>query len=127
VTKHYTAHKELARELVHERLLHFNQHYNFSWNRVAIRNQRTCWGSCTSLANLNFNYKILFLPDHLRDYIIVHEMCHLKELNHGPQFWSLVGEALPEYRQHVAELRQAEQAFSRPGWHFTYTLAETVA
>ena len=105
VTKHYSEHKEQARTLVHDRLVHFNQHYNLPYNRVSIKNQRRCWGSCSSLKNLNFNYKILFLPPHLRDYIIVHELCHLAELNHGRQFWSLVAEQVPEYQKCVAELK----------------------
>jgi predicted metal-dependent hydrolase len=105
VTKHYLEHKELARELAHARIEHFNTHYNFSFNRVAIKNQRRCWGSCSSLKNLNFNYKIYFLPEHLSDYIIVHELCHLAELNHGQNFWNLVEEQIPEYRRCVAELK----------------------
>jgi predicted metal-dependent hydrolase len=109
VTKHYVDHKEQARELVLARLQHFNQHYGLEWNRVAIRNQRRCWGSCTSLKNLNFNYKILLLPPHLRDYIIVHELCHLKHLHHGKDFWNLVAEQMPEYKKHVAELRAIDK------------------
>lgn len=109
VTKHYTEHKEAARELVLARLAYFNNHYGLEWNRVAIRNQRRCWGSCSSLKNLNFNYKILLLPPHLTDYIIVHEMCHLKELNHGKNFWSLVEEMVPDYRKCVAELRAIDK------------------
>lgn len=105
VTRHYVEHKESARELALARLHHFNQHYGLEWKRVAIRNQRRCWGSCSSLKNLNFNYKILFLPEHLRDYIIVHELCHLVHLNHGQQFWDLVAERIPDYQTHVAELR----------------------
>ena len=109
VTKHYLEHKESARELIHARLEYWNQFYNFQYNRVAIRNQRRCWGSCTSLRNLNFNYKILFLPPHLQDYIIVHELCHLAELNHGRAFWTLVGQEIPTYKEHVHELRAIEQ------------------
>ncbi len=105
VTKHYREYKEQARELVLARLEHFNQHYDLEWNRVAIRNQRRCWGSCTSLKNLNFNYKILFLPPHLQDYIVVHELCHLAHLHHGQTFWDLVAEQMPDYVRYVAELR----------------------
>ncbi len=105
VTKHYTEHKELARQLIHQRIEHYNAHYNFSYNRVAIRNQRRCWGSCSSLKNLNFNYKLYFLPEHLQDYIIVHELCHLAELNHGQQFWDLVAQKIPNYPEHVAQLK----------------------
>mgnify|MGYP001800539539 CR=1 FL=1 len=109
VTKHYVAHKEIARELILERLEHYNTYYNLSWNRVAVRNQRRCWGSCTSLKNLNFNYKLLFLPAHLQDYIVVHELCHLAELNHGPRFWSLVAEQIPDYQARVHELKANER------------------
>ncbi len=109
VTKHYLENKEAARELTLARLKHFNQHYQLTWKRVAIRNQRRCWGSCTSLKNLNFNYKILLLPPHLRDYIIVHEMCHLAHLNHGQSFWELVAEQVPEYKKCVAELRAIDK------------------
>lgn len=109
MTRHYTENKESARKLILERLEYFNKHYNLKWNRVAIRNQRRCWGSCTSLKNLNFNYKIQFLPPHLRDYIVVHELCHLVELNHKQPFWSLVGQVMPEYKTYVAELRTIDK------------------
>lgn len=110
VTKHYVEHKEMARVFVLSRLSHFNQFYNLEWNRVAIRNQRRCWGSCSAKKNLNFNYKILFLPPHLADYIIVHELCHLKELNHAKPFWDLVGEQLPHYEALLQELRAIDKA-----------------
>ena len=110
VTKHYVAHKEAARSLVLARLAHFSQYYEVTWNRVAIRNQKRCWGSCSAKKNLNFNYKILFLPAHLADYIIVHELCHLVEMNHGQKFWDLVAEQMPEYVAHVRELRALDKA-----------------
>lgn len=109
VTKHYVAHKETARSLVHARLVYWNQFYGFGYNRVAIRNQRRCWGSCTSLKNLNFSYKIQFLPAHLQDYIIVHELCHLQELNHGKGFWQLVEQQVPGYKDCMRELREIEK------------------
>jgi predicted metal-dependent hydrolase len=109
VTKHFTVHRETARELTLARLHHFNQHYGLTWNRVAIRNQRHRWGSCTSLRNLNFNYKLILLPSHLQDYIIVHELCHLAELNHGERFWALVAEQIPDYQIRVMELRTIDK------------------
>ena len=109
VTKHYLEHKEAARALILERLAHYNQHYGLEWNRVAIRNQRRCWGSCTSLKNLNFNYKLLLLPPHLADYIIVHELCHLQHLHHRQEFWDLVAEQVPNYQECVAELRAIDR------------------
>jgi len=91
------------------RIEYYNRHYNFTFNRVAIRNQRRCWGSCSSLKNLNFNYKILLLPDHLQDYIVVHELCHLAELNHGQQFWDLVAQQIPDYKIAIAQLRSIDK------------------
>jgi predicted metal-dependent hydrolase len=110
VTKHYITHKEETRKLALARLTHFNQFYNLTWNRVAIRNQRRCWGSCSAKKNLNFNYKILFLPPHLADYIIVHELCHLTHLHHGKEFWDLVAQQLPDYRALLTELRAIDKA-----------------
>ena len=73
----YLLHKEQARQDIKARLEHFNQFYNFTYNRVAIKDQRRCWGSCSSKGNLNFSYKLIFLPDCLRDYVVLHELCHL--------------------------------------------------
>ena len=109
VTKHYTEHKEIARSHILKRLEYWNAVYGFTYNRVSIRNTKTCWGSCTSLKNLNFSYKVFFLPEHLQDYIIVHELCHLSELNHGPRFWELVAQQIPDHAQRRRELRIIER------------------
>ena len=110
-TSHFKQHKETARKEILTRLTHWNQYYNFSYNRVAIRNQRRRWGSCSSLKNLNFNYKLILLPDHLHDYVIVHELCHLKEMNHGRNFWLEVAKTIPDYKNRVQELRQIEYQY----------------
>ncbi|PIR82522.1 hypothetical protein COU20_01840 [Candidatus Kaiserbacteria bacterium CG10_big_fil_rev_8_21_14_0_10_59_10] len=108
-TRHYRVYKEAARALVHERLVHFNSIYRFTYRRVFIKNGRSRWGSCSEKGNLNFNYKVLFLPEKLSDYIIVHELCHLGEFNHSPRFWALVERTLP----HHAALRKELRAFER--------------
>ncbi|MEI8343953.1 MAG: M48 family metallopeptidase [Candidatus Moraniibacteriota bacterium] len=97
--------KEHAREMVAKRLDKFNAIYGFKYKGVAIRNQKTRWGSCSSKGNLNFNYKILLLPQRHADYIIVHELCHLKEFNHSKRFWNLVAQTIPEYEKIVEQLR----------------------
>jgi predicted metal-dependent hydrolase len=83
--------------LVNERLEYYNKYYNLKYNRISIRNQKSRWGSCSKKGNLNFNYKILQLPPEIRDYIIVHELCHLQEFNHSKDFWNLVKVAIPNY------------------------------
>lgn len=94
----YKEQKELARIIIGERIKFFNRYYNFEYNRVSIKNQKTCWGSCSRKGNLNFNYKVAGLPEKLRDYIIVHELCHLQELNHSKKFWKLVEKVVPDYK-----------------------------
>ena len=101
----YLKHKDQARALAESRLRFYCGLYGVSYNRLYIRNQKTCWGSCTTRKNISLNYRILFLPKRLRDYVIVHELCHLKELNHSEKFWSLVSRACPDYRALRAELR----------------------
>lgn len=98
----YLKYKLQALELVTAKIEKINKLYNFSFKNIAIKNQQTVWGSCSSNKNLNFSVKLLFLPDRLVDYVVVHELCHLKELNHSKNFWQLVESFLPDYK----ELRQ---------------------
>lgn len=96
---------EQACTLAHERIAFFNAHYGFPFNRISIRNQKTRWGSCSKKRNLNFNYRIAILPQRLSDYIIVHELCHLAELNHSLAFWNLVAKTFPDHKNIRRELR----------------------
>lgn len=102
----YHKKKAEARKIVLSKIKLLNQHYAFKYKRIAIRNQRTRWGSCSGDGNLNFNYKICFLPENLQEYIIIHELCHLREMNHGAEFWKLVGETVPDYLELRRELRK---------------------
>lgn len=100
---HYLKHKEAARAVVHARLAFFNSFYKLPLKKVFIKNVKSRWGSCSSRGNLNFNYKIAFLPPALADYIIVHELCHLQHFNHSSDFWAHVAHTTPRYK----ELRRA--------------------
>lgn len=110
--KHYATHKETARKILHERLTHFAPLCGVTFNRVAIRNQKRRWGSCTSRGNLNFSYRLVFLPKELCDYVVVHELCHLKELNHGPAFWIEVEKVVPNYQSLIKSMRSLEKTLS---------------
>lgn len=101
----YKRDKEKSRKLVEAKLEFWNKHYNYRWGRVAIRDQSGRWGSCSSQGNLNFNWKILYLPVSLQDYLIVHELCHLAEPNHSKDFWQLVERTIPSYKVRRKELK----------------------
>jgi predicted metal-dependent hydrolase len=96
--REYLSKKEEARKLAKIKLREFNEFYNLDYRRISIRNQKTRWGSCSGKGNLNFNYRIVHLPEKHLNYIIVHELCHLKELNHGKRFWELVEMTIPDYK-----------------------------
>lgn len=104
--KNYLKYKIVALELAKNRLEYFNTFYNLKYNRVSIKNQKTRWGSCSRKGNLNFNYKIALLPSKMSDYIIVHELCHLAEFNHSQNFWNLVAEQIPDYKEIRADLHK---------------------
>jgi len=104
--ENYKKNKDLAKKIIGERIAFFNQYYNFSFKRISVKNQKTCWGSCSQKRNLNFNYKIINLPERERDYVIVHELCHLKELNHSHNFWQLVSEFFPNYKEIRKSIRK---------------------
>ena len=104
--REYVKNKEKALILVKNKLEYFNQFYKFKYNNVSIRNQKTRWGSCSRKGNLNFNYKIVFLAEELQDYLIVHELCHLKEMNHSKGFWDLVSLKIPNVKETRKMLRK---------------------
>ncbi len=93
----YLKFKKDAYILAENRLEYFNKTYKLKYNKISIKNQKTRWGSCSKKGNLNFNYKIVLLPKNLADYIIVHELCHLKEFNHSKKFWNLVSKVMSDY------------------------------
>jgi len=103
--KDYFKYKDKAGKLANERVAHFNRLYGFTFQQINIKNQKTRWGSCSQKGNLNFNYKIALLPPRLADYVIVHELCHLRELNHSRKFWELVAVAISNHAQLRCQLK----------------------
>jgi predicted metal-dependent hydrolase len=104
---HFIEYKKQALELAKRKVAELNtMHYGFSYQAVRVKQMKTQWGSCSAKRNLNFNYKILFLPPELQDYLIVHELCHLQEMNHAPRFWRLIAKAVPDYLRLRKELRR---------------------
>jgi len=104
--KNYILNKANALRLARKKITFFAEKYNLKPNKIFIRNQSTRWGSCSTKGNLNFNYRFIFLPEELQDYLIVHELCHLAEMNHSSRFWSLVEQTIPDYKKRKTALRK---------------------
>ncbi len=102
----YLKNKEVAMALVERKVNEYNKFYNYKIGKITIKNQKTRWGSCSKRGNLNFNYKLALIPDNLANYIVVHEICHLGELNHSKKFWDLVSKTMPEHKALRAELNK---------------------
>lgn len=103
--------KRAATSNVAVRCQYFAKMYDVEFKRIVIGAQKSRWGSCSSSGTLSFNYKIAALPERLARYIIVHEICHLKEMNHSKKFWGLVELAVPEHREVRKELRNTVIVF----------------
>lgn len=88
-----------AAAYIPERVAHFAPIVGVTYNRITIRNQRTRWGSCSNKGNLNFNCLLMLAPAEVIDYVVVHELCHRREMNHSQQFWNEVARVLPDYKE----------------------------
>ena len=82
--------------------------YGFEYNSVRIKHNVSNWGSCSSKKNINLNLNLMRLPEDLRDYVMLHELCHLRHLDHGPEFHALLEGICPRHREYAAALKGYE-------------------
>lgn len=88
----------LALKKFPERVAYFAPKVGVTYGRITIREQKTRWGSCSAKGNLNFNWKLVRMPEEILDYVVVHELCHRLEMNHSDRFWAEVGRVIPDYQ-----------------------------
>lgn len=105
----YLSRREDARRLVLGILSKFGQQYEYRWRRVAIKDLRRNWGSCSERSNLNFSWKLVLLPIRLAEYVVFHELCHLDAFDHSQRFWALVAREFPDHRAIRVALRRYHQ------------------
>lgn len=89
-----------AARVLPEKVQYFAEILGVSYGRITIRSQRTRWGSCSAKGNLNFNCLLSLCPEEVQDYVVIHELCHRKEMNHSAAFWTEVQRLCPDYRLH---------------------------
>ena len=102
-----------AMKVIPERVEYFSKLMGVTYGRITIRNQKTRWGSCSSKGNLNFNCLLMMTPPEVIDYVVVHELCHRKEMNHSKQFWSEVEKVLPDYKKAEKWLKDEGKVLTR--------------
>jgi predicted metal-dependent hydrolase len=90
--------RKSAKEIFVSRAIHYSKVYGLDFENVTVKDQKSKWGSCSTKGNLNFNWKLIFGPKEVLDYVVIHEVCHLKEMNHSDRFWSLVAQQCPDYK-----------------------------
>ena len=90
---------EEALKVIPARVEYFARVIGVTYGKITIRNQKTRWGSCSSKGNLNFNCLLMLAPPEVLDYVVVHELCHRKQMNHSKAFWSEVAKVLPDYKE----------------------------
>lgn len=98
--------RQAAKEYIPRRADYFAQRIGVSYERIRIAEQKTRWGSCSSRGTLSFNWKLMLAPPKVLDYVVVHELCHLIEMNHSPRFWKLVEEIIPDYKEYRKWLKE---------------------
>lgn len=98
--------KKEARAYIVPKVQEYAAKFGFTYNNIRITSATTRWGSCSSKKNLNFSYRLILTPKEAVDYVIVHELCHLRQMNHSKKFWDEVAAIMPEYKKHEQFLKQ---------------------
>jgi len=99
--------KKQAKALFEERLHHFAPLLGVRWQKLSLSSASTRWGSARTDGHIRLNWRLIHLPISQIDYVVVHELAHLREMNHSPRFWETVGEVMPDYAERRKALRQA--------------------
>ena len=90
--------REAAREYFPKRVAYYQARMGGTYERIVIREQKTRWGSCSSRGTLSFNWRLMLAPPAVLDYVVVHELAHLQQMNHSKRFWDVVAQVMPDYK-----------------------------
>ena len=108
--------KHLAKRTIEARVISFAEKMSVEPANIKINSAKTRWGSCSAKKSLNFSWRLIMADDEVIDYVVVHELAHIIELNHSARFWAIVENVLPDYRKRRAKLRKLQEKFSVEDW-----------
>lgn len=97
--------KKMVKEKITERVQWYSELTGIKYSKIKINKAKTRWGSCSSKGSLNFNYRLYFAPLEILDYVVVHELSHIREMNHSKKFWNRVELVIPDYKKRRKWLR----------------------
>jgi len=98
--------KNQAKGYFLQKCRHFAEQMGLNHGSVKVNSARTRWGSCNRNGDINFTYRLLFAPEELIDYVVVHELAHTKEMNHSERFWRIVEQTMPDYKARRKKLKE---------------------
>lgn len=103
--------KKQAKAYLQGKCLYFSEIMGLRHGEIKINGAKTRWGSCNRKGDINFTYRLIFAPEEVIDYVVVHELAHLKEMNHSDRFWTVVEQTMPDYKARRQKLRDFERRF----------------
>jgi predicted metal-dependent hydrolase len=111
-----TIYRKLAKQDLLERVDYFAESMSLSPASIKINSAKSRWGSCSAKKNINFSWMLIMADDGVIDYIVVHELAHLIELNHSPRFWKIVESVLPDYKKRQKRLKELQNRLNGEKW-----------
>ena len=108
--------KKAAKAHITNRVSHFSNIMNLTPTSIKITSAKKRWGSCSSKKTINFSWRLIMAQDDIIDYVVVHELAHLQEMNHSPRFWAIVAKTMPDYKQRETNLRKLEKQLALQNW-----------
>lgn len=102
-----------ALKVIPDKVRYYAEKIGVDYGRITIRNQKTRWGSCSGKGNLNFNCLLMLTPEEVQDYVVIHELCHRKEMNHSAKFWAEVSKIMPDYKEKRRWLKENGEEIMR--------------
>lgn len=98
--------KEEARKIISEKIYSFAKSYNFKFLKLRLSTAKTRWGSCSTTGTISINWHLIFAPEEVLNYVLIHELCHTKHHNHSKYFWNEVEKIIPNYKENRKWLRE---------------------